>query len=278
MKLHEDITRFRHTLGEAASQGAIQTGPISWFWDVSGRCEEPKGLELEARPPGKRGQQIAVPENGHPLILRMDVPCRRCGPCLITRARNWKERASVEIEQCDRTWFGTMTLSPESHFVALSRARRQHRLQSQDLDQMARHDIFRARVAAIGPEITKFLKRVRKNSGAPMRYLIITEAHKSGLPHFHGLFHETDYEKPLRKKVLVNAWTLGKIRKFTLVDSGAAASAYATKYLSKDILARVRASKQYGKRSQIIVTRGPMTPLPFNNLSPLLSEAAGSPG
>ena len=40
--------------------------------------------------------------------------------------------------------------------------------------------LFAARVAVINVEVTRFLKRVRKVSGARLRYCLVFEAHKSG--------------------------------------------------------------------------------------------------
>lgn len=260
MKLHPDENRFRHTLAHALEAGARQTGPVSWAWDIAGRCVNPQGVELESRPAGRgRAGDIFVPQDGHPLILRLDVPCRRCEVCLAVRKRNWQERSRVELMLAPRTWFGTLTLSPDEHYAALSRARRRWDEQGITEASLAGSEIFRARCQAIGPEITRFLKRVRKNSGARYRYLVVTEAHKSGLPHFHGFFHEVSTEEPLRKKILNAAWQVGEIRKFKLVEDHGRAAHYVTKYLSKDILARVRASQSYGKRSITIVERGPMT-------------------
>lgn len=93
-------------------------------------------------------------------------------------------------------------------------------------------------------EITKYLKRVRKKSGAPLRYILVAEAHKSGLPHYHMLIHECDPSRQVRHKDLTAAWSWGFTR-FKLVETSNTAW-YVCKYLSKAQLARVRASVRYG--------------------------------
>lgn len=102
---------------------------------------------------------------------------------------------------------------------------------------------FNKHVNAIGPEIGKFLKRVRKNTGAKLRYLLVAEPHKSGLPHFHMLIHQCDTHIPVRYDDLKSQWRLG-FSAWKLTDYKSAS--YVCKYLSKSLRARVRASQAYG--------------------------------
>lgn len=103
---------------------------------------------------------------------------------------------------------------------------------------------FQYRHWAICPELTKYLKRVRKESGVKLRYLLVAEAHKSGAPHYHLLIHEAGLA-PVRHAVLSRQWKLG-FSKYNLVKDNRAAF-YVTKYLAKSALARVRASQGYGQ-------------------------------
>lgn len=103
---------------------------------------------------------------------------------------------------------------------------------------------FQARHQEISRDLTTWLKRVRKQSGARLRYLLVAEAHKSGLPHYHALIHERRFSVPVTERVLRHQWNLG-FSKFQLVE-GSEAAWYVAKYLAKDARARVRASVRYG--------------------------------
>ena len=96
----------------------------------------------------------------------------------------------------------------------------------------------------VGREVTRYLKRVRKESGARVRYLLVAERHKSGQPHLHIMVHEADQERPVRYATLANQWKLGFVHFKLAQDTKTAA--YVCKYISKALLARVRASLRYG--------------------------------
>ena len=99
-------------------------------------------------------------------------------------------------------------------------------------------------------DVTLFLKRVRKNSGAAFRYLVVGEAHKSGVPHYHVLVHEASRVQ-IPHRLLKDAWQAG-FSDFKLADAKAAG--YVAKYISKDVAARVRASAHYGDTSAFSVS------------------------
>lgn len=227
----------RRTASHALFAGARQTGPISVDWDIAGNCESPKGVELHGRKYRDRHHGSTAP-----AFVSMSVRCRRCATCLRARSRRWRYRAETEINQASRTWFGTLTLSPESHFHTGCVAASRNALRSVNFARLGADDQFTERHRVISDEITRYLKRVRKASGAPFRYLLVAEAHKSGLPHYHILLHE--YGLKVTHRVLSSQWLLG-FEKWRLVhDKGAAG--YVCKYLTKSALARVRASKRYG--------------------------------
>ena len=118
-------------------------------------------------------------------------------------------------------------------------------------DDCSDHEQFTRTVAVISKEITKWIKRLRKNTGSPLRYLIVVEKHKSGDPHFHLLIHEVDEDQPVLHRHLNQLWTYG-FDHFKLVEGDKAAN-YVCKYLSKSLLARVRASKRYGAYNDLII-------------------------
>ena len=176
------------------------------------------------------------------LIL---TPCHKCEPCLEARQKLWTARATQEIKDSVRTWFGTLTLSPDTWMLALSRARARQAAQGVAFDLLPEGEKFTLWNAQIAPEITKYLKRVRFECGGTLRYLFVTEAHQSGVPHYHALVHECDPANPVRKRTLDRQWTLGLVKQWRLVDDVAPAH-YVCKYLGKDQRARTRASQDYG--------------------------------
>lgn len=162
----------------------------------------------------------------------------------MARSSLWRMRAQAELQFWPRTWFATLTLHPDVQRWVLEKARDRMAKSGSDFDALDYGEQFRLRVSAITPAITKVLKRIRKN-GAPFRYLLVAEAHKSGAPHFHALIHELSADRPIRYDTLKAAWNLG-FSQFKLCEDNRHAG-YLCKYLSKSAAARVRASKRYGQ-------------------------------
>ena len=190
------------------------------------------------------------------MSVTIITPCHKCDPCLKARARLWTARATQEITDSVRTWWGTLTLSPDTWMRALSQARARERAQGIDFDRLPSPERFALWNQQIQPEVTKYLKRVRsevlRNAGLsdgaglkPLRYLLVTEAHQSGVPHYHMLVHEVSPDMPVRKRTLDDQWSLGLIRQWRLVSDTVPAH-YVCKYLSKDARTRVRNSTDYG--------------------------------
>ncbi|PQM29547.1 hypothetical protein CVO77_01105 [Sphingopyxis lindanitolerans] len=182
--------------------------------------------------------------------VSFDSRCRKCEACLSHRRRLWTARASDELKAAHRTWFATLTIRPDDRFVATMHASdTAARAGHGSWPTMSAENQFRYLVKHLNKEIDRFLKRVRKN-GAPFRYLLVSEAHKDGFPHFHLLIHEAAL--PLTKRLLESNWRLGHSQ-FRLVNNSDPRSAfYVCKYLAKSALTRVRASKRYG-RDQLVV-------------------------
>ena len=185
-----------------------------------------------------------------PIPIEFDTRCRRCENCLKHRRRLWTARAIDELRASTRTWFGTLTIEPWQRF--------QYTLQAATLAKRAGHGEwrclerqtkFRFLVQAIGPDITKFFKRVRRKSGAPIRYLLVSEAHKDGFPHFHLMLHEQD--GPVRKAFLEEEWLVGNSHWRLVPTHDAKTAYYICKYLSKDAQTRIRGSVRYGQGRQV---------------------------
>jgi len=160
----------------------------------------------------------------------MDVPCRQCEACLKNRGRMWAARALRETKQAERTWFCTYTVNPENRVRVRIAARRAYGSE----DYLALYKV-------ISKDFTKYLKRVRKESGSTIRFLLAAERHNDGFPHLHALIHEV--KGGVTKRTLQGQWTLG-FSHVRLTDGKEAH--YVTKYISKQYLARVRASLRYG--------------------------------
>lgn len=241
---------------EAYMSGAEATGTGVVRWDISGKCTDPLVVTQEGR-----DQAIWFDENHKssrpamffaadgwdklPAYLDITVPCRRCDACLRARSTRWALRAKSEIGASPRTWFGTMTLRPHEHFLALCKAQKALGIRGTRFNELSPDEQFQARNAVISQEITKWLKRIRKESQSRLRYCLVAEAHKTGLPHYHILIHERWLGGQITERTLRRQWKLGFSR-FTLVE-GTSTAWYVCKYLSKTAASRVRASVRYGE-------------------------------
>lgn len=201
------------------------------------------------KPPRKKAQSkyISVGRKHGPgvLVVEMWVRCRQCTKCRKVRQRMWYARAISETLAAKRTWFGTITLNPDANHQSLARARFECTRRGHIWEEMTPLEQFTQLHKQNGVHLQLWLKRVRKQSGAPLRFLLVCEAHKSGLPHYHCLLHEQDDAAPVRHKVLSEQWKLG-FTNFKLIEDAKQAG-YVCKYLSKSALARVRASTRYGQ-------------------------------
>lgn len=188
--------------------------------------------------------------------------------------------------QGNRTWFGTLTLSPEAQSEFLVRALKTRHAQSlpEGWDRTERvtyyckrrkthvtvdgylcDDRFAALRVEFLREVQKYWKRLRKQ-GMSFRYLLVFERHKSGLPHAHFLLHEQD--GPILKRSLRSQWPWGFFQASLVGGRARNAAApdkaawYAVKYLTKSNQARVVASRGYApeKRSLTKGSNRPVTP------------------
>lgn len=242
---------------QALSAGGVRKSLTHVHWDVSAGCETPHIVELEGRlDPLRVTDHPSIVSQGSSFYFRENVPqqaslsltvetkCRRCRVCLQRRSAEWRIRAEAEINAAPRTWFGTLTLSPSAHAIAVYRADQRLSRGGTLLGNLSPDEQFSEVHKEIGKDLTKWLKRVRKESGAKLRYCLVAEAHKTGLPHYHVLIHEVSGSETVKERTLRRQWIAGFSR-FNLVSNKIAAR-YVCKYLSKSSLARVRASVDYG--------------------------------
>jgi len=255
----------------AMAGGGTRVSPKRIEWDISGRCQAPVGRDITLKA-GVESRRIVgmtswvnykrlsgVVHTTRPprskvlplgFTVSLTVQCRRCDVCKRKRAMKWKHLAKRETMGSPRTWFGTLTLHPDEQYRLLCRARERQNRQGIDYDKLPEAEQFRLRVTAASPLVTLYLKRVRKESGALLRYLWVSEKHKSGHPHFHALVHEVTPDSVVTHACLSGQWPHG-FTKWKLVQTLPAAT-YLTKYLAKESASRVRASLGYGQPTSVI--------------------------
>lgn len=141
-------------------------------------------------------------------------------------------RAAHEQTFAKKTWFITLTYKPALRSAIMRQASLNDRKKPEH-----------ALVDASAGYVTKYFKRLRK-AGFVFRYLCIPELHRDGFPHWHGLIH--DQRGDLLWKDLSRFWCSNGFSVFEIVKD-ANAIRYVTKYVSKTMQGRIRASKGYGE-------------------------------
>lgn len=277
-----------HRLALRAMQAGCRRLSVATFeWDVSGNCQSPVNREMIGR---VDRDHVLTFRGGVPHVTRgvprrrqirsmtviMICKCRKCENCLRKRSAHWAMRAESEIRQAARTWMATFTWSPQAQYLLALRARKRATakgLAYQFATDGLSPEEFRMVAEEAGADITLFIKRLRKGAKARLRYLLVCEAHESGLPHFHALIHETAMSA-VTHKLLTEQWPHG-FSKFKLVENVSAAR-YVAKYCSKSAQARVRASSGYGKlRTDCIGLFGTLGKRPCEGSLPELQHSEG---
>lgn len=247
-----DVSSSEGLLRGAMQNGAVTdirtgtAGGLSVDAEMHGRCQNPIEISRSWRntdPDGERSERHGWKSGAETRALNITLRCRNCTTCLQARARKWREAATREMLLASgRSWFGTLTLSAEEQAKAGYAAMSRYGVHS--FGELTAEEQLPLRHQAVQRSFTLALKRLRKRYGAgSFRYLLVCEAHKSGLPHYHMLLHEVRVETPIRKSALNDFWPLG-FSQWRLAEPKAAG--YVAKYLSKDARARVRASQHYG--------------------------------
>ena len=220
------------------------------FWPIHGRgrdrCIKPVIVVLN------NGEGESLPGGS---AIELHVRCRICEPCLRAKSAFWKLRAMAEIMAAQRTWFVTLTWRPEDRLRAIYAGDRA--LQAAGVREPSPQDLFRARLKVLGPEVTRWLQRIRKGKRqegwppAAFRYLLVWEEHADGFPHAHLLIHEQQGQTLLKRRI-ASEWRAGfeKVRLVEQVSPEAIHrdAAYVCKYISKSMLSRVRSSLHYGRK------------------------------
>lgn len=230
----------------------------SWVVDYASAgknaCTEPVTIYRTGRPTKKQRKPLHEVSTSNPASLpvnvEMRVPCRKCANCLKRRAAHWYLRALTETNRAQRTWFGSLTLSPDQHVRVAAACRLQMARDGDDFDALPHAKQFAMRHKCINREITLYLKRLRKQSGAKFSFLCVVEEHTeklTGLPHYHMLIHEAPGSSPVLHAVLSGQWRVG-FSNWKLLGTPTKVG-YVTAYLAKSMLGRVRPSIDYGQTS-----------------------------
>lgn len=239
-----DVGRLRALAKRAMLDGAFtdpETGRVTWH--IASRCEAPTTIELHARDlgPGDRNRAQTV---------ALAVRCRKCLACRTLRSYEWTTRAKLECLMHSRTFFGTLTLTPQNHYQFLAGTIKRLAERQVRYDGLSTDEQFSELVSTIGAGVTRYIKRIRETTGKACRYLLVAEAHKSGLPHFHMLFHEVEtYTADAfdTYTVLKDQWPYGHCDWSGIDRNDTSAAFYVCKYLVKSSLQRVRCSGAYGR-------------------------------
>lgn len=174
------------------------------------------------------------------------VRCRKCAACLMHRRKVWTAKAILETRASHRTWFVTLTFDPMRRFIAKASAETiTANRRCEAFGMLTPNERYKAIERVTSLEVTKWLKRLRKNTGARLRYIVIAEAHSDGFPHYHALIHETA-NGAVTKRAIQSTWNAGFSNAKLVDTTDAKATGYVCKYLSKSASTRVRASQKYG--------------------------------
>lgn len=231
---YEQINRMRR---DALSKGEMPTSLIGSDYHVCGKCTQPVGLTFKGLSDRFARAQLGdnLPQHNY---IDVYARCRVCYACLQARGFAWHKRCATELVAArireNRTWFITFTFKGDFHLYALGALG-------------VSHGGWPGVARIANRHVTLWLKRMRKQSS--FRYMVAVEAHQSGVPHLHALIHETDSMRPVREREMRRCWRSNGYLHAKLVDDTINAgiiSNYICKYISKALLARVRASKGYG--------------------------------
>lgn len=278
--------RASHQLALRARLAGGQAQSLSeTFWDVSGKCERPRNLTVDGRQyrnhtfdphwgwvrpagVGVDGEQKWQAAEGmvRGQAVHLEVRCGKCRPCLAARRREWTIRATVECGRSEvrRTWFVTLTAQPTTQLEWSAQVAQRLRAGGTDPSQLGGDEWYAERCKEAGRALTKYVKRVRKDSGAGLRCLWVFEKHggggpHDGLPHIHGLVHEVG-PAAVNYRLLRAKWGHGFVTAKLLTDDGesdAKVASYVSKccaYLTKATSVRIRASRGYGDPNYSLAT------------------------
>lgn len=220
------------TAKAVASGHALPYSRYAWQDMRKPFCDSPVPVAFS-----KRGK-----EAGAPVEINMLAPCRKCARCLLFRQMKWRQRCINELLRTHysgrRTWWITLTFAPEHLAGIMMEAR------------LANHGKVDTRAIdrAAYKHVQGYLDRVRKASKGAFRYFCVYErGEEHGRSHYHVLLHEKS-GNPVLKRTLENRWRSHVHARLVHVSGRSSGLAtYITKYATKAVEIRPRASLRYGR-------------------------------
>lgn len=200
------------------------------------------------------GEIVFVERRPHDIVKQLSLPCGQCIGCRLERSRQWAMRCMHEASLYEQNCFVTLTYSDE--FLP-----------------------YRGQLDY--PAFQKFLKRLRKRTGYPVRFYMCGEyGSENWRPHYHACLFNHDFadklywsrtgsgEKIYRSAFLEELWPFG------------ASSVGAVTFESAAYVARYCVQKVTGPNAKLHYARqdsaGAYSLVPeFNHMS--LKPGIGSP-
>lgn len=225
------------SLAVKAALAGGQEGQSSWVGPWSPWCDNPIWVERRVTSrqahDAKKIGNCKISDMLKSLEVAIQVPCRRCEKCLKFRQCEWRERAVAECGSANRTWWMCLTFSP-IHLAGILVSARSDSVK--DIERVA----YRA--------VQKYFKRLRK-AGAVFRYFAVYErGDLHGRSHYHLLLHETG-SRPISNETLQDLWPSNVWVRLLGCEDAGRTSSYITKYATKSLDIRPRASVKYGQTS-----------------------------
>lgn len=177
----------------------------------------------------------------HKVVTR-EVPCGKCYHCKMTRVNEWVTRMCLESQFRKYTYFVTLTYDSNTKCKIIEETHPVY------------HNINKRKTYGKHPlhickkHLQNFIKRLRKNFGAPLKYFACGEyGHDYSRPHYHLILWS---DVPLTRELIASSWSyldsdkkvcpIGDIDYNDLVENGTLDSVTAThsfkyvcKYLNK---------------------------------------------
>lgn len=225
-----ELSRALKVAAKLSAKGLVrQYSRYSFTADHKPYCDDPIRVRF-----GKKGKDA-----GPPVEVAMWAPCRKCPKCLQFRQMKWRQRVYNELMLTEmngrRSWWVTLTFSPVHLAGILAEA-------------SPAGGSAKAVERAAYKHVQKYLDRLRKASKTRFRYLAVFErGEKTGRGHYHLVLHEVG-PKPILKANIEKLWRSHVHARLVHIDKRVTGLAsYISKYATKDVTVRPRASTGYGR-------------------------------
>lgn len=142
-------------------------------------------------------------------IRTITIPCGTCYHCMESKINEWVTRMYAHAEDFKHVYFITLTyrsfvdLSAEVSKLVIKKLR--DAIWHRDAFNSTKHYSYNP-CLLVKSHYQKFLKRLRKNTGSKVSYVLSGEyGHDYGRPHFHLILFS---DKPISRADIVRAWSV----------------------------------------------------------------------